>query len=235
MKSRTPAQSSPPTPAVVPASVETPTTQLHRLSALAKGLDPQVLELALRARRCAVAANVLQVAPPRLAVIDYTLPSTQQRLWVFDLPTTTLLYAEYVAHGKGSGENFANRFSNRADSLQSSLGLFVAAETYDGENGYSLRMDGLEPGINDHARDRLLVMHGAPYVDPEQAMRQGRLGRSWGCPALRPQVARPLIDCLKQGQALVFAYYTDRTWLATSRFLHCDAGDLPSAGSQSRR
>lgn len=155
-------------------------------------------------------------------MIDYSRPSTERRLWVFDLRDARLLYDEYVAHGKGSGENFASHFSNDDGSLQSSLGLFSTAETYDGGNGYSLRMDGLEPGINDRARERLLVMHGAWYVDPVVALKQGRLGRSYGCPALRPQVAREVIDTLKQGQ-LLFAYYPDRAWLAHSPLLDCDA------------
>ena len=163
----------------------------------------------------------------RLAVIDYSRPSTERRLWVFDMHHPRLLFDDYVAHGKESGENFANRFSNEDGTLQSSMGLFRAGETYTGGNGYSLRLDGLEPGVNDNARARLLVMHGAWYVDPLQALKQGRLGRSHGCPALRPQVAHAVIDALQQGQ-LLFAYYPDPAWLATSRFLHC--GAKPSDG-----
>jgi hypothetical protein len=155
-----------------------------------------------------------------MAVIDYSRPSTQPRLWVFDLDQSRLLYSEYVAHGRDSGENLAHAFSNRDGSAQSSLGLFTTAETYVGHNGYSLRMDGLEPGINDNARDRSIVMHGASYVDPLQALRQGRLGRSLGCPALRPSVAHAVIDSLKQGQML-FAYYPDKQWMASSHLLDC--------------
>jgi hypothetical protein len=199
-----------PAPAAIPL--------LAALSAAAPEADPAVLALALRARSCAIDA----ATTTRLAVIDYSRPSTQQRLWVFALQQPRLLYSEYVAHGRNSGENLATRFSNRDGSLQSSLGLFRTAETYDGDNGYSLRMDGLEPGINDRARDRALVMHGAWYVDPLQALKQGRLGRSLGCPALRPQVAHALIDSIKQGQ-LLFAYYPDRDWLAHSRLLGCGA------------
>ena len=194
-------------------------TMLSRLSAAAPGVDASVLALALEARRCAVVRGVAMPSP-RLAVIDYSRPSTQPRLWVFDLDQSRLLYSEYVAHGRDSGENLAHAFSNRDGSAQSSLGLFTTGETYLGHNGYSLRMDGLEPGINDKARDRSIVMHGASYVDPLQALRQGRLGRSLGCPALRPGVAHALIDSLKQGQML-FAYYPDRQWLAGSRLLDC--------------
>lgn len=192
---------------------------LTKLAAAAPSVDASVLALALQARRCAVVRGVAMPSP-RLAVIDYSRPSTQPRLWVFDLDQSRLLYSEYVAHGRDSGENLAHAFSNRDGSAQSSLGLFTTAETYLGHNGYSLRMDGLEPGINDNARDRSIVMHGASYVDPLQALRQGRLGRSLGCPALRPGVAHALIDSLKQGQML-FAYYPDRQWLASSRMLDC--------------
>jgi len=193
---------------------------LARLSAAAPDIDPKVLALALEARDCAISTAVAK-EPERLAVIDYTRASTRKRLWVFDLARATLLYDEYVAHGRGSGGDMATEFSNTEGTYQSSLGLFAAAETYEGENGYSLRLDGLEPGVNDNARKRLLVMHGADYVDPVQAKKQGRLGRSWGCPALRTAVARGVIDSLKRGQ-LVFAYAKDASWLNGSRFLHCD-------------
>ena len=199
------------------APVAADTALLGELRAQAPDADPKVLALALEARDCAKDA-----APEaeRLAVIDYSRPSTEPRLWVFDLDARKLLFAEHVAHGRGSGENLATAFSNRNGSHQSSLGLFVTAETYQGGNGYSLRMDGLEPGVNDAARERLIVMHGAPYVDPLAAALQGRLGRSFGCPAVRPEVARKVIDTLKQGQ-LLFAYYPDEDWLEESRFLGC--------------
>lgn len=194
----------------------------------APGLDTNVLSLALAAGDCA-ARRGLVGQPRRLAVIDYSLPSSQRRLWVFDLANRQLLYTELVAHGRGSGEARATLFSNDDGSYRSSLGLFATAETYVGGNGYSLRMDGLEPGFNDRARERAIVMHGAWYVDPALASRTGRLGRSQGCPAVRPQVAHQLIDTLKGGQ-LVFAYYPDADWLRHSTLLHCAA---PSHGGHS--
>ena len=121
----------------------------------------------------------------------------------------------------GSGDNVATHFSNRDNSHQSSLGLYRTAETYIGDNGYSLRMDGLDPGFNDNARSRAIVMHGAWYVAPELAARQGRLGRSHGCPALRQQVARVVIDELKDRQ-LLFAYADDAQWLQHARSFACD-------------
>lgn len=189
-----------------------------KLAAAAPAADLAVLKLAVQARDCAVSGGAH--SPQRLAVIDYSLPSTQARLWVFQLDPVRLLYAEHVAHGQGSGGNLATAFSNNPDSHQTSLGLFSAKETYVGGNGYSLRMDGLEPGFNDRARERLLVMHGADYVDPAQALKQGRLGRSFGCPAVRSAIARGVIDSLKGGQ-FVFAYYPDPEWLSQSRLLHC--------------
>jgi hypothetical protein len=208
---------------------------LARLAGQAPGLDRKVLSLALEASDCA-RQGALAPGAEKLAVIDYSKPSTEPRLWVFDLGRRTLLFAEHVAHGRGSGENLAQAFSNREGSHQSSLGLFRTAETYHGGNGYSLRMDGLEPGVNDAARDRLIVMHGAPYVDPLQALRQGRLGRSFGCPAVRPQVARQVIDTLKQGQ-LLFAYYPDERWLDGSRLLGCgrQTASRPATGATTRR
>ncbi len=199
------------------------------LAQLAPDADPQVLALALRARQCALAHGDI-AADDRLAVIDYSRPSTQKRLWVFELQPARLLYAEHVAHGRGTGENLAQHFSNVDGSHQSSLGLFRTAETYQGGNGYSLRMDGLEPGVNDRARERQIVMHGAPYVNPEQALRQGRLGRSFGCPAVRKEVARGVIDTLKDGQ-LLFAYYPDQRWLTQSAFLQCAGNGVAKRSS----
>lgn len=193
--------------------------RLEQLRQQAPDISEQALALALSASDCAIRSGQADGAR-RLAVIDYSLPSTQPRLWVFDLARSRLLYRDYVAHGQGSGENFATTFSDVEGSHQSSLGLFRTADTYIGGNGYSLRLDGLEQRFNGRARERLIVMHGAPYVDPDLARRQGRLGRSWGCPALRPAVAQTVIDQLKQGQ-LLFAYYPDPDWLASSTFLRC--------------
>ena len=198
---------------------------LASLRSTAPGLDPAVLAMALEARDCAGSRGVASSAQ-RLAVIDYTRPSIERRLWVFDLTTPKLLFAEHVAHGRGSGDNLASLFSNVDGSHQSSLGLFETAETYVGGNGYSLRMDGLEPGVNDHARERAIVMHGAWYVDPVLGRQQGRLGRSYGCPAVRSEVAHQMIDTLKNGQ-LLFAYYPDGEWLKHSRLLGCRK---PAAG-----
>lgn len=180
-------------------------------------IDERVLTLAFGAGRCATANGDVE-DPRTLTIIDYSKPSTEPRMWVLDLEKRSLLYEELVAHGQGSGENLATRFSNSPDSHQTSLGLFVTDTTYVGRNGYSLKLDGLEPGFNDRARERAIVMHGAPYVNGEISKSLGRLGRSHGCPAVRDGIARELIDRVKGG-GLVFAYYPDPNWLERSRFL----------------
>ena len=187
------------------------------------GISADVLSLALRAVQCGVVSGDLQ-APPTLTVIDYSRPSVEPRLWVYDLKTGKLLFKELVAHGRNTGENMATHFSDGMNSHQSSLGLFVTSDTYVGNNGYSLRLDGLEPGVNARARERAIVMHGAPYVDAKLAESQGRIGRSWGCPALREAVARDVINTIRGG-GVIFSYYPDAHWLNTSRFLNgCGSG-----------
>ncbi|PWK87782.1 murein L,D-transpeptidase catalytic domain family protein [Fulvimonas soli] len=205
-------------------------TQLARLAPAA---DPRVLDLALAAMRCAQAGGVGRDAR-RLAVIDYSRSSLRPRLWVFDLAADRLLYEEVVAHGQGSGGDVPTRFSNDDNSHASSLGLFVTRDTYVGHNGYSLRLQGLDPGFNDAAMARAIVMHGAAYVNPAAGRQMGRLGRSWGCPALRSAVARPIIDVMKGGQ-FVFSYYPDQAWLARSALLKCAAARGKAAVTAERR
>lgn len=204
-------------PATSKAEPEVATSEL--LARLAPRANPEVLALALAAMHCAKGSGVAMDAD-RLAVIDYSRPSLEPRLWVFDLSGPHLVFEELVAHGQGSGDNLPTRFSNAGGSHASSLGLFVTGDTYLGRNGYSMRMEGLEPGVNDRARERAIVMHGAPYVDAIFGERQGRIGRSWGCPAVREAVARQMIDVLKGGQFL-FAYYPDSGWLTRSALLRC--------------
>jgi hypothetical protein len=197
------------------------------LLGLPGGPSRHVLDLALSAASCATQSMDVK-RPSLLTVIDYSLPSTQARLWVIDVARRRPLFRELVAHGRGSGDDLADRFSNEPGSHQSSLGLFLTGEVYTGSNGYSLRLDGLEPGVNDRARERAIVMHGAPYVSTSVAQAMGRLGRSWGCPALRSGVAREVIDAIKGG-SLVFVYYPDDRWQQTSRFLG-SCGAVRTAG-----
>ena len=181
------------------------------------GLDSDIFTLALRAAESAVELG--EAVPSTLTVIDFSQPSTSKRLWVYDLRSRELLFNDFVSHGRNSGENMATSFSNEPESNMSSIGLFRAAESYSGKHGYSLRLDGLEPGFNDRARARAIVIHGAEYVDGALAASQGRLGRSLGCPAVRPELAKPLIDAVKDG-GFVFAYYPDPGWLHASTYLN---------------
>jgi hypothetical protein len=182
---------------------------------------PEVLRLALRAYGCARVAGA--VGRELLTVIDYELPSTARRLWVIDVAARRVLFNELVAHGAGSGENYAEVFSNEPGSRRSSLGLFRTEGVYRGEHGVSLRLSGLEPGVNDRAMDRMIVVHGAPYVSRAVIAARGQLGRSWGCPVLERGVDRRVIERIRDGTA-IFAYYPDPGWLARSAFLRCGAG-----------
>ena len=150
-------------------------------------------------------------------MIDYSRSSLERRLWVFDLTHRRLLQLEFVAHGRQSGELFAERFSNLPGSHQSSLGLFRGGESYSGRHGHSLRLDGLEPGFNDQARARALVIHGADYVAPTWAQKYGRMGRSLGCPAVQQEVIRVLVDQLRDGQYL-FAWHPQ---MSDDRYRDC--------------
>ena len=190
-------------PAVLP--VVDPTAALATvLRELAPDLRDEALQPALRAWEHLRGEGI--ATRPLLTVIDYGLPSTTPRLWVFDLDTRRLLYHELVAHGRNTGGDLATTFSNAEGSLQTSLGSFVTGATYTGRNGYSMRLLGLDAGRNDQALARAIVMHGASYVDPEFARKVGRLGRSWGCPAVRPAIAHELIDAIKEG-SVVFAWH----------------------------
>lgn len=193
----------------------------------APGLRPEVLTLALDAAHRAEDKGLVR-RRDLLTVIDYSLPSSQPRLFVFDLAAHKLLFRELVAHGKNTGDNVAKFFSNSPGSLATSLGLFVTDDTYFGHNGYSLRLKGLEEGINDMALDRAIVLHGASYVSEEAVKVLGRLGRSWGCPAVRSEVAESIINTIRGGSP-IFAYYPDKTWLSTSSFLRQAASAISSA------
>jgi hypothetical protein len=170
----------------------------------AQGLSPKVLATALDAVSAARARGI-SGRSDRLTIIDYSLPSTQPRLWVLDLERGKVLFHELVAHGAGSGDKYATHFSNVNDSRSTSLGLFLTGDTYEGGNGYSLKLKGLDPGVNDLAEARHIVMHGAWYVSDDHSRQFGMIGRSWGCPALPLQEAQPVIDAIKGG-SFVYSY-----------------------------
>jgi hypothetical protein len=191
--------------------------QLAGLLRLAPRLDPQALRSALAALRRLEAAGQ-HVRADVLTVIDYTKPSTEPRLWVFDLVHTRVLFEELAAHGKNSGENLALRFSNAPNSLMTSLGTFLTSQTYMGKHGLSLRLEGLEKGVNDNSMARAIVLHGADYVSEAVAKTKGRIGRSWGCPAVRSAISQKLIETV-QGGSVVLAWFPDPTWLRTSSLI----------------
>jgi hypothetical protein len=209
---------------LVNLSVNVPTASSHltiRKPWEVEDLSPRVLQLALQAAESATKQGVAN--NKILGIIDFSLPSSKRRFWVLDLEQKRVLFHELVAHGKGSGEHLATSFSNQSGSFQSSLGLYITESPYEGEHGYSLRLQGLEPGINDQAKARAIVIHGAWYVSKSMIEQHQRLGRSLGCPAVDNSVVKPLIDQLKGGQ-LLFAYYPDDHWLSTSRFLNSVSG-----------
>lgn len=195
---------------------------VERLAKQTENLRPEILELAFSAYAEGLERG--HFSRDRLTVIDYSLPSYEKRLWVIDMETMTVLFEEIVAHGmgspRGSGGDMetARDFSNVHGSKKSSLGLFVTAETYHGGHGYTLRLDGLEEGLNDNARDRLIVIHGAHYVTEDRAD-DHLVGRSWGCPVVRPEISREIIDAIKDGSAL-WIYYPDEDWIEDSEYLH---------------
>lgn len=173
-----------------------------------------------------------------LTLIDFSLPSTKKRMYVLDLAKKEVLFISYVSHGRNSGGNYATSFSNRNGSHQSSLGFYHTAGTYNGGNGYSLRLDGLEKGINDKAMQRAIVIHGADYCSEHVIRSTGRLGRSFGCPALPKELTKPIIDTIKGG-SLLFIYADHPEYLASSEVLKDEQflteQNILSAGNKENR
>lgn len=181
------------------------------------GLNRKAFELAqlgfekLKAQGVILNDNIISIA-------DFSLPSTEKRLYVVDLKNYQVLYKTYVAHGRNSGTVMANSFSNRSSSFKSSLGFYKTLDTYNGKHGYSLRLQGLERGVNDNAYGRAIVMHGADYVNPAYIPRQGYIGRSLGCPAVMSKEATPIINTIKNGTCL-FIYHPSAAYQNQSSIL----------------
>jgi len=165
-----------------------------------------------------------------LSICDFSLSSNRKRLWVIDLDEKKVLFNTLVAHGKGTGEEFATNFSNTEDSHQSSLGFYITEQAYNGDNGYSMRLFGMDKGYNDAALERCIVMHGANYVSEDFIRSEKRLGRSWGCPAVSREMAQPIIDTIKN-QTCLFIYYPDQNYLASSEWLKNAEKTDPILGS----
>lgn len=190
--------------------------KVQHLANKAPQLNKNVLKLALTAYTNANKKG--QVKKPVLTVIDYSLPSNKQRMWVFDVNSERLLYNTYVAHGRNSGGNRPSHFSNINSSKESSLGTYITKDTYIGHKGYSLNIKGMDKGFNDNALNRRVVIHGAWYVEPDFIRKAGRAGLSWGCPAVAQTLAKPIINTIKNG-SVIFAYYPDKKFLSNSGYL----------------
>jgi hypothetical protein len=183
----------------------------------ADNLDPTVLKLGLTAYLKARKEGM--DSKQMLTLIDYSKASSERRLWVIDLKHEKVLFNTWVTHGRNSGQNTVTSVSNDPSSLQTSVGVFVTADTYVGHNGYSLRVRGLERGFNDNAYRRDVVFHGAWYASGNIAKQRGTLGRSWGCMAVDQKTIGPLIETIKD-DTVVIAYYPDRKWLRSSTFIN---------------
>jgi hypothetical protein len=185
------------------------------------GLEKNVFDVAISGYESLLTGSVL-CNPGIIAIADLSQPSTSKRLYIIDLVKNKLLFNTWVAHGKNTGSNIATGFSNHPGSLQSSIGFYLTGERYNGQHGVSLRLHGMEPGYNDKAFDRAIVVHGADYVN-EQIIRQtGRLGRSFGCPAVASNLAEPIINTLGNG-ALFLVYYPDKNYLSHSKLATASA------------
>lgn len=165
------------------------------------------------------AENKLNSEKQLLTVCDYSLSSTKNRMWIIDLAENKVLLNTYVAHGQGTGEEFATAFSNKDGSHQSSMGFYVTGETYMGGHGNSLYLHGMDEGYNSAAYNRSIVMHGAAYVSKDFIAGTGRLGRSWGCPAVQSDLCDEIIDYTKGGTCL-FIYYPEAKYMADSYWLN---------------
>jgi hypothetical protein len=177
------------------------------------GLSKKVFTMALKGM--AKLVRTRHIKDNLLAIVDFSQPSVNKRLYVIDLNTYKLLYNTWVAHGMKTGKDKAISFSNKMSSNKSSLGFYVTGNAYQGSNGYSLKLQGMEKGINDYAMRRGIVIHGADYVSEDLINSQGYIGRSWGCPAVSPEVSQPLIDLLKEGSCL-FIYASNTAYQSRS-------------------
>ncbi|CAN5188904.1 murein L,D-transpeptidase catalytic domain family protein [soil metagenome] len=153
-----------------------------------------------------------------LTIIDFSLSSKQKRMWVLDMENHEVLIHSVVSHGKNTGDDYATKFSNTLNSLQSSLGFYITGETYMGGNGYSLFIDGMEEEFNSRARERYVVIHGAAYANPESIKNLGRLGRSYGCPAVPTAITKEFIDLIKD-RSVVYIHSNDKDYSARSKMI----------------
>ncbi len=187
--------------------------KIYEEASLAPVMEKDVFRMAM--------TGYSKIAPENdslISIIDFSRPSTDKRFYLIDLANRTLLFNTYTSHGVNTGEDLAVAFSNKNGSRQSSLGFYLTAETYEGKHGTSLKLDGLERGFNNRARKRYIVIHSADYVSENFIKRNGRLGRSWGCPALPPGLTQDIIEKIKEGSVL-FIYGNDENYLSKSKLI----------------
>ncbi len=187
----------------------------------AVGLSKKAFEYAMKGYQQLLEKNKLPKTNV-ITIVDYSLPSTQKRLYVLDMAEGKILFHSLAAHGRNSGLVYASDFSNKPSSLKTSLGFFVTGNTYMGGNGYSLKLNGCEKGINDKAMERAIVMHGAGYVNENFIQQNGYLGRSHGCPAVPENISKKLIDVIKNGSC-VFLYHPEENYTVHSKILNSKA------------
>lgn len=195
------------------------------LNTEAEGLNPNVIEKVLTTIKCARENNL--ASNNMLTIIDYSLPSSEKRLWVFDLEQGKLLFHTYVSHGIKSGVLLTTNFSNKNNSKASSIGVYKTEKPYIGRHGLSLQLSGLDAGFNDNASSRAVVMHGGWYVEEDFIKKYGRAGRSWGCPAVPDHLTSLIINSIKDKSMFVM-YYPSDAWFAKSKFLKCDKSNIAS-------
>ena len=182
----------------------------NKISVLSQTIDSTVLQLALKGY-----SSIQDSLPENgnfLAIVDFSKSSTEKRFYLISMKDTVLMHVDYVSHGKYSGDLYANSFSNEIHSLKTSLGFYKIAESYSGCHGLSIRLDGLDNGYNDNARDRAIVMHAASYAEPLTIKELGRLGKSFGCPALPSDGFSSIVHHIKEN-AILFHYYPDENYL----------------------
>lgn len=204
-------------PSVTDSSQVSPGSLYKRLDLESKGLSSEAFEYAMRGYRKLVAGNLLD-KPGYLTICDFSQSSRNKRMYILDMENGEVEMTTYVAHGKNSGAEYASRFSNRAESLQSSLGFYITGKTYYGGHGLSLRIQGIEKGINDRAMARNIVIHGARYLGP-QKLSDAYMGRSFGCPAVPEEECGQIIELLKNGTCL-FIYHPGTRYVKGSKILN---------------
>ena len=184
------------------------------------GLKKDIFYYACKGYEYLLSKNKLE-KPSILTICDYSQSSSSKRLYVIDLNDGQLLFNTYVSHGKNSGGEYATSFSNSMNSHKSSLGFMITGDTYKGGNGYSMRLDGMEPGINDNVRDRDIVMHGSKYVNAKRADEGTTMGRSFGCPAVSYAEHKRIIDAIKDGSCF-FIYADYKLYASASKILNAN-------------